>query len=162
MLHAIRSRPCACALRGGSVRGPTRCGDARHRRQDVRHAASDRGETRARLGRRGRHTMSSLLVNEFEPSDDHAAIREGVRSVVTRFGDDYWLARDDDGVFPFEFHRAMADAGWLGITMPEEYGGSGLGVTEAAIMMHEVASHGGAMSALRRSISIYLDPIPLS
>jgi acyl-CoA dehydrogenase len=91
--------------------------------------------------------MSSLLVNEFEPSDDHAAIREGVRSVVTRFGDDYWLARDDDGVFPFEFHRAMADAGWLGITMPEEYGGSGLGVTEAAIMMHEVASHGGAMSA---------------
>jgi len=91
--------------------------------------------------------MSSLLVNEFEPSDDHAAIREGVRSVVTRFGDDYWLARDDDGVFPFEFHRAMADAGWLGITMPEEYGGSGLGVTEAAIMMHEVASRGGAMSA---------------
>src|SRR5256885_2727930 len=91
--------------------------------------------------------MSSLLANEFEPSDDHAAIREGVRSVVTRFGDDYWLARDDDGVFPFEFHRAMADAGWLGITMPEEYGGSGLGVTEAAIMMHEVASHGGGMSA---------------
>jgi len=91
--------------------------------------------------------MSSLLANEFEPADDHAAIREGVRSVVTRFGDDYWLARDDDGKFPFEFHRAMADAGWLGITMPEEFGGSGLGVTEAAIMMHEVASHGGGMSA---------------
>ena len=91
--------------------------------------------------------MSSLLANEFEPADDQAAIREGVRSVVTRFGDDYWLARDDDGKFPFEFHRAMADAGWLGITMPEEYGGSGLGVTEAAIMMHEVASHGGGMSA---------------
>jgi acyl-CoA dehydrogenase len=52
--------------------------------------------------------MSSLLVNEFEPADDHAAIREGVRAVVNRFGDDYWLARDDDGVFPFEFHRAMA------------------------------------------------------
>ena len=49
--------------------------------------------------------------------------------------------------FPFEFHRAMADAGWLGITMPEEYGGAGLGVTEAAIMMHEVASHGGGMTA---------------
>ena len=96
---------------------------------------------------RGRHVMSSSLANEFEPSDDHAAIREGVRSVVTRFGDDYWLARDDDGVFPFEFHRAMADAGWLGITMPEEYGGAGLGVTEAAIMMHEVASHGGGMAA---------------
>src|SRR2546422_5656280 len=89
----------------------------------------------------------SALATEFEPGDDQAAIREGVRGVVTRFGDDYWLARDDDGKFPFEFHRAMADAGWLGITMPEEYGGSGLGVTEAAIMMHEVASHGGGMSA---------------
>ncbi|MCX8499971.1 MAG: acyl-CoA dehydrogenase family protein, partial [Caulobacteraceae bacterium] len=75
------------------------------------------------------------------------AIREGVRAVVSRFGDDYWLARDEDGVFPREFHRAMADAGWLGITMPEAYGGAGLGVTEATIMMHEVASHGGGMTS---------------
>ena len=75
------------------------------------------------------------------------AIREGVRAVVTRFDDDYWLARDDDGVFPHAFHQAMAEAGWLGITMPVEFGGAGLGVTEAAIMMHEVASHGGGMTA---------------
>ena len=79
--------------------------------------------------------------------DERNAIREGVRAVVRRFGDDYWLERDEDGKFPHEFHRAMAEAGWLGITMPEEYGGAGLGVTEAAIMMHEVASHGGAMAA---------------
>jgi acyl-CoA dehydrogenase len=79
--------------------------------------------------------------------EERNAIREGVRAVVTKFGDDYWLARDDDGNFPREFHQAMAEAGWLGITMPEEYGGAGLGVTEAAIMMHEVASHGGAMAA---------------
>jgi acyl-CoA dehydrogenase len=78
---------------------------------------------------------------------DHAALRDGVRAVVTCFGDDYWLERDEDGNFPREFHRAMADAGWLGITMPEAYGGSGLGVTEAAIMMHEVSSHGGGMAA---------------
>jgi acyl-CoA dehydrogenase len=75
------------------------------------------------------------------------AIRHGVRAVVTRFDDAYWLQRDDDGEFPNEFHRAMADGGWLGITMPEEYGGSGLGVGEAAIMMHEVSSHGGGMAA---------------
>ncbi|MFN3293407.1 MAG: acyl-CoA dehydrogenase family protein [Gemmobacter sp.] len=74
-------------------------------------------------------------------------ISEGVRAVASRFDADYWLARDEDGAFPREFHRAMADAGWLGITMPEEYGGAGLGVTEAAIMMHEVASHGGGMAA---------------
>ncbi|MGA2043259.1 MAG: acyl-CoA dehydrogenase family protein [Roseiarcus sp.] len=82
------------------------------------------------------------------PTDEERnAIREGVRAVVSRFGDAYWLERDDDGKFPHEFHQAMAEAGWLGITMPEEYGGAGLGVTEAAIMMHEVASHGGAMTA---------------
>ena len=79
--------------------------------------------------------------------DERKAIRDGVRAVVTQFDDEYWLARDEDGVFPFAFHRAMADGGWLGITMPEEYGGSGLGVTEAAIMMHEIASHGGGMTA---------------
>ena len=79
--------------------------------------------------------------------DERNAIREGVRAVVSKFDDDYWLERDEDGRFPREFHRAMAEGGWLGITMPEEYGGAGLGVTEAAIMMHEVASHGGGMAA---------------
>jgi acyl-CoA dehydrogenase len=78
---------------------------------------------------------------------DLDAIRAGVRAVVIRFADEYWLARDEDGEFPREFHQAMAEAGWLGVTMPQEYGGAGLGVTEAAIMMHEVASHGGGMSA---------------
>ena len=75
------------------------------------------------------------------------AIREGVRAVCAQFGDDYWLERDDTGKFPREFHRAMADGGWLGITMPEEYGGSGLGVTEAMVMMNEVASNGGGFAA---------------
>lgn len=78
---------------------------------------------------------------------DLQTIRDGVGAVVRRFGDDYWLARDDDGVFPHEFHGAMAEAGWLGITMPEALGGAGLGVTEATVMMHEVASHGGGMAA---------------
>ena len=84
---------------------------------------------------------------DFSTPDDHRAIRDGVGAVVRSFDVAYWLARDDDGKFPHEFHRAMADAGWLGITMPTEYGGAGLGVTEAAIMMHEVASHGGGMAA---------------
>jgi acyl-CoA dehydrogenase len=83
----------------------------------------------------------------FAQDDDHEAIRKGVGAVVAQFDDEYWLERDDDGRFPTEFHRAMADGGWLGLTMPEEYGGAGLGVTEAMIMMHEVASHGGGMAA---------------
>ena len=91
--------------------------------------------------------MDTLNPFVDQASDDHAAIRDGVKAVVSRFDDEYWLARDEDGEFPREFHGAMAEAGWLGITMPEEYGGAGLGVTEAAIMMHEVASHGGGMAA---------------
>ena len=84
---------------------------------------------------------------DFSTTEDQRAIREGVSAVVRSFDDDYWLARDEDGAFPHAFHRAMADAGWLGITMPQRYGGAGLGVTEAAIMMHEVCSHGGGMAA---------------
>ncbi|MBA4286500.1 MAG: acyl-CoA dehydrogenase [Xanthomonadaceae bacterium] len=84
---------------------------------------------------------------DFSINPDHQAIRDGVGAVVRSFGDEYWLARDEDGAFPREFHKAMADGGWLGLTMPEEYGGSGLGVTEAMIMMHEIASHGGGMAA---------------
>ncbi len=84
---------------------------------------------------------------DFSVSEDHLALREGVAAIMKRFDAEYWLTRDEDGLFPSDYHRAMAEAGWLGITMPEEYGGAGLGVTEAAIMMHEVASHGGGMAA---------------
>ncbi|HJP37221.1 MAG TPA: acyl-CoA dehydrogenase family protein, partial [Gammaproteobacteria bacterium] len=84
---------------------------------------------------------------DFDLSDEQRAIGDAVASVVSGFDADYWLERDDDGEFPREFHRAMAEAGWLGITMPEAYGGAGLGVTEAAIMMREVCSHGGGYAA---------------
>lgn len=84
---------------------------------------------------------------DFSITEDQRAIRDGVSAVVRSFDDEYWLARDEDGVFPHAFHKAMAEAGWLGITMPPEYGGAGLGVTEAAIMMHEISSHGGGMAA---------------
>jgi len=80
-------------------------------------------------------------------SDEQEAIRDGVKRVVDQFGDEYWSACEDEKKFPFEFHKAMADAGWLGITMPEELGGAGLGVTEAAIMMHEVSAGAGGYSA---------------
>ena len=84
---------------------------------------------------------------DFDLTEEQRAIREAVRAVASRFDADYWLERDDDGEFPHAFHAAMAEAGWLGITMPEAYGGAGLGVTEAALMMHEVVSHGGGIAA---------------
>jgi len=83
----------------------------------------------------------------FDIPAEHQAIRDAVGAIARRFDADYWLARDDDGVFPRDFHRALAEGGWLGLTMPPEYGGSGLGVTEAAIMMHELSLHGGGMAA---------------
>jgi acyl-CoA dehydrogenase len=80
-------------------------------------------------------------------SAEHRAIADNVAKICARFGDDYWTECDQAPRFPHEFHKAMADAGWLGITMPVELGGAGLGVTEAAIMMHAVTSGGGAFSA---------------
>jgi acyl-CoA dehydrogenase len=73
-------------------------------------------------------------------------IREAVFRICAGFGDDYWLSRDRDGEFPRDFHKALADAGWLGIAMPEAYGGAGLGIAEAAVMMQAIAESGAAFS----------------
>ncbi len=80
-------------------------------------------------------------------SDEQRAIADSVTRICSHFGDNYWTECDQAPRFPHEFHRAMADAGFLGITMPVELGGAGLGVTEAAIMMQEVSRGGGGFSA---------------
>jgi acyl-CoA dehydrogenase len=82
----------------------------------------------------------------FDLSQDQLSIREAVTQLCTQFPESYWRERDIDGVFPHEFYRAMGEAGWLGLAIPEEYGGSGLGVMEAAIMMQAVAESGACMS----------------
>src|SRR5690348_5729080 len=82
----------------------------------------------------------------FALTTDQQGIRDGVSRLCQRFGDDYWLKKDTDGSFPYEFHRAMAEAGWLGVAMPEAYGGSGLGIAEAAIVMQAVAQSGAGFS----------------
>src|SRR5437763_1779265 len=83
---------------------------------------------------------------DFSFSAEQHAIRDGVEKICARFGDDYWLAKDRDGEFPHDFHRAFAEAGWLGVAMPQDYGGAGLGVTEAALMMQTIAESGAGMS----------------
>jgi acyl-CoA dehydrogenase len=84
---------------------------------------------------------------DFALTDEQQSIRESVDRLCAEFGDDYWYERDRTGTFPEEFHRAMAEGGWLGIAMPEAYGGAALGVTEAMVMMHAVARSSGGMSA---------------
>lgn len=83
---------------------------------------------------------------DFSFSPEQDAIREAVEKICARFGDDYWLAKDRIGGFPEDFHRAFADAGWLGICIPTEYGGAGLGVTEAALLMQTIAESGAGLS----------------
>src|SRR5213593_2626768 len=82
----------------------------------------------------------------FALSAEQLEIREAVARLCQRFGDDYWLKKDNGGGFPHEFHRAMAEAGWLGLSQPAEYGGSGLGIAEAAIVMQAVAQSGAGFS----------------
>src|SRR5512141_2731217 len=83
---------------------------------------------------------------DFAPGPDQQAVRSAVEAICARFGDDYWLRRDRDGGFPEDFHRAIAEGGWLGIAMPREYGGAGLGIAEAATMMEAVSASGAGMS----------------
>jgi acyl-CoA dehydrogenase len=82
----------------------------------------------------------------FALTAEQLEIREAVARLCQRFGDDYWLKKDSEGGFPHEFHKAMAEAGWLGVAMPEAYGGSGLGITEAALVMQAVAQSGAGFS----------------
>jgi acyl-CoA dehydrogenase len=83
---------------------------------------------------------------DFTLTDPQREIREQVLRLCARFGDEYWLERDRTATFPDAFFTAMAEGNWLGIAMPEAYGGAGLGVTEAAIMMQAIAESGAAMS----------------
>jgi acyl-CoA dehydrogenase len=83
---------------------------------------------------------------DFALSELQQSLRLAVEKICARFGDDYWLARDRDGHFPDEFHRALAADGWLGVCTPQAYGGSGLGIAEAAVMMQAVAESGAGFS----------------
>ncbi len=86
-------------------------------------------------------------MTNYELTGEHLELRDAVAGLCSGFDDRYWITKDHDGGFPEEFYRAVADAGWLGVAMPEEYGGAGLGITEAALVMQTIAAGGGAMAA---------------
>src|SRR6266511_4368303 len=72
---------------------------------------------------------------DFSLSPEQQQIRDEVRKLCVQFDDAYWLEKDRSGEFPHELHAALAAAGWLGIAMPEAYGGAGLGITESGAAM---------------------------
>ena len=82
----------------------------------------------------------------FDLTEQQVAIQDAIRKICDQFDDDYWLARDTQGDFPEDFVKAITDGGWLGIAMPEAYGGAGLGIADAAILAHTIARSGAGMS----------------
>jgi acyl-CoA dehydrogenase len=83
---------------------------------------------------------------DFAPDDDHVAIAQAVDATCAPFGDDYWTACDREHRFPWEFYAQMAAGGWVGIAIPDEFGGGGAGITEAAIVLNRVAASGAGMN----------------
>ncbi len=83
---------------------------------------------------------------DFSLSSDQRGIRDAVLTLCERFDDRFWLEHDESGDFPDAFYRAVAEAGWLGIAMPQEFGGAGLGITEAALMMQAISESGAGFS----------------
>lgn len=82
----------------------------------------------------------------FDPSEDQISIKNAIGEICSDFDDDYWLRKDREGGFPEDFYSAIAKAGWLGIAMPAEYGGAGLGIADACVMMEAVSGSGAGLS----------------
>ncbi len=83
---------------------------------------------------------------DFELTEDQVTIRDAVTELAAKFDDRYWQEKDEQHEFPTEFYNAFAAGGWLGITTPEEYGGHGYGITEASILLEQVAASGAGMN----------------
>jgi acyl-CoA dehydrogenase len=83
---------------------------------------------------------------DFSENPDHVAIAEAVRTLCAGFPDEYWRRCEGDHEFPWDFYRAMAKSGWVGIALPDKYGGGGQGIQEASIVLREVAASGAAMN----------------
>ena len=83
---------------------------------------------------------------DFKLTQEQESLVAAVAGICARFGDDYWLKGDREGRYPADFFAALAENGWLGICIPEAYGGSGLGIVEASLMMQAVAESGAGIS----------------
>ena len=83
---------------------------------------------------------------DFSEDAEHQPIREAIREICARFPDEYWAEADATHTFPWAFYAAMAAGGWIGIAIPAEFGGGGAGITEAAIILEEVAASGACMN----------------
>src|SRR2546425_1016288 len=98
-----------------------------------------------------------MRAMDFQLTEQQELIRKEVATLARSFSLDYWLEKDRKAEYPWDWVKTFAQAGWLGMIIPEEYGGSGLGVTEATIMLHEVCASGAGTSGASL-IHFYLFP----
>src|SRR3989442_14690203 len=91
---------------------------------------------------------------DFSLTVEQQQIRDSIAKLCAQFDDSYWLEKDRSGDFPHELHAALAAAGWLGIATPTQYGGPGLRITEAAIMMRAIA---GSRAAMNGASAVYIN-----
>jgi len=98
---------------------------------------------------------------DFALTEQQELIRKEVSALARSFPPEYWLEKDNKAEYPFEFVKAFAQAGWLGVIVPEEYGGSGLGVTEAALMLHDIAASGAGTSGCSPIHFYTFPPMPV-
>ena len=98
---------------------------------------------------------------DFALTEQQEMIRKEVATLARSFSLDYWLERDRKHEYPWDFVKAFAKAGWLGAIIPEEYGGSGLGVTEAAILLHEICAAGAGTSGASPIHFYMFPPMPV-
>ncbi len=83
---------------------------------------------------------------DFDETEEQSLIRAAIRKVCSDFPDEYWARLDEAHEFPWDFYNALAEAGWIGVAIPEAYGGSGRGISEASIVLEEISASGAAMN----------------
>ncbi len=105
--------------------------------------------TRVPGSRRRLHALATdfLPTNLPEWTESQKSVREAIAKICVKFPDEYWAKHDEEHKFPWELYKELADNGWLGICLPEAYGGSALGISEAAIMLQTLSESGGCMNA---------------
>ena len=79
-------------------------------------------------------------------SEEQLDVREAINKICSNFPDDYWAQRDESGEYPHELHAALAKDGWIGIALPENLGGAGLGISEATMMLQTISQSGAGMA----------------
>jgi acyl-CoA dehydrogenase len=101
-----------------------------------------------------------MFLMDFKFTEQQQSIRDAVQKICNDFSLEYWLDHDNSHEFPHEFVDALASDGWLGIAMPEAYGGAGLGISDACVMMETIAASGAGMSGASsaRILSSYMVP----